>query len=102
MDDSEKLRYRVNVKSLNMHPAVLPNGSFTYSVKFHAEPLDNGVPFELISVVGDETLRRCHLLQDRVNITVEAPEIWQVSRPSNWQEEIVNAALAKAAEDLPA
>lgn len=102
MDDNEKLRYRVNVKSLNMHPAIGPNGGFTYAVKFHVEPLDNGIPFDLDSVIGDETLRRCRLLQERLNITLEAPEIWQVSRPNNWQEEIINAALAKVAEDSPA
>jgi hypothetical protein len=96
--NADTFRYRVNVKSSVVYPAVGTDGVMTRSVTFHIEPLDNGIPFDLDGgIVGGETLSRCHQLQSRGNVTVEFPSKWMDSRPANWQQEIVNVAFQEVA-----
>ena len=102
MTDNVTQRYRVNVKSLTRDSSIGPDGAFTQKAVFHVRPLDNGTEFDLERLVGGETLRRCQLLQERTHTVVEFAIMRPDTRPSNWQEVIVDVALAEVAKDSQA
>jgi hypothetical protein len=98
MNDNGTHKYRVNLKSLRQHPSVGEDGVFNQTAIFHVKPLDNGIEFDVEAVVAGETLRRCQLLREQTHMVVEFAGTWLNTRPINWQEEIVNVALAEAAK----
>jgi hypothetical protein len=99
MNDTETLRYRVNLKSIKQHPSVGTDGVFNQMVMFRAEPLDNGIAFDVEVLVGGEALRRCRLLAGRTHVIVDVAASLPDARPTDWRQEVVNLALEEAAQE---
>ena len=93
-----QLQFEVSLKSMKIAPAVGPNGSFARTVPFGIHsPASHGTKTVDGGLVGEETLRRCELLEESGAEVVTVTDEWLHRHSNEWQTELVNLALKQVA-----